>query len=440
MNRDHFNWCQKWDHMADEKPVNNKESMTMSADQVRALVRELIHALPGNPPAPPRGEGEDGSFAKDIQNFKRRLPVFVIGQQPYTQFKMEFELNVDQSGFVLPAMNDVGLEAYGNARDRRNNALRGLLYQCLSAEARALAGRRLYPMSEECRNMSIDEYSTKLQALFEPASESETAKHEFQARVQQKVENPLMYYSDKIALFERAYSVEKRDLQVLFDSTTNGLYNESLRQDMRRSCIRTEEEYEQKLSFFLNAIRKAVIAGDQNESDAVGTQTYSATCSYLLQKRDGQSTAIKSEPGLHAMQKKGKQPARYAVKCYYCQKPGHFARECSRKLAGLPKVGGNNARVVAVIEDSASEEEREYFEEEICNMRRKKRSSPRRNRSQDDSLSKKAINELITEDEENEPVETVDNTDQTPPAAAAEVNTIDADDLEQLEESYFLGL
>ena len=63
--------------MADAKPVNNKESMTMSADQVRALVRELIHALPGNPPAPPRGEGEDGSFAKDIQNFKRRLPVFV---------------------------------------------------------------------------------------------------------------------------------------------------------------------------------------------------------------------------------------------------------------------------------------------------------------------------------------------------------------------------
>ena len=78
-------------------------------------------------------------------------------------------------------MNDVGIDAYGIATDRRNTALRGLLYQCLSAEVRVLAGWRLYPTSEECQHLSIDGYSTKLQALFELASESETAKHEFQS-------------------------------------------------------------------------------------------------------------------------------------------------------------------------------------------------------------------------------------------------------------------
>ena len=426
--------------------------MSMSADQIRTLVQELLRALPRDPPAQPR-EVDEGSFAKDIQNFKRKLPTFVIGQQPYNQFRMEFDLNVEQSGFVLPLREDVGHDAYQQAFNKKNNALRGLLYQCLSTEARRLAGRRLYPTSDECRFLDIDEYSTKLQALFEPASESETARHEFQARVQLKLENPLMFFSDKIALFERAYSAEQRDMQVLFDSTTNGLYNDSLRKDMRRTLIQSEEEYERKLSFYLNAIRKAVIAGDMSESDAVGTQTFSATCSYLLQRNDSKSSSIKSEPGIHAMQRQG----RYVIRCYYCHKVGHIAKECSRKLAGLPPVKSNSGKVVAVIDEHSDSDQggqREYDDGEICVMRKKKRTSNRRNRSADKAKSgKPSIQELISEDEEGSLENTGDNIDQTPPAANAEINTITADEeeesypfdqlaeeLDQLDGSDFLGL
>ena len=441
--------------MAEAKPDvsgrKTSEKMSMSADQIRTMVQELVRALPREQPAPPRED--EGSFAKDIQNFKRKLPTFVIGQQPYNQFRMEFDLNVEQSGFVLPAVDDVGREAYRQACDRKANALRGLLYQCLSTEARRLAGRRLYPTSEECRSLDIDAYSAKLQALFEPASESETARHEFQARVQLKLENPLMYYSDKIALFERAYSAEQRDMQVLFDSTTNGLYNDSLRKDMRRSFVQSEEEYERKLSFYLNAIRKAVIAGDMSESDAGGTQTFSATCSYLLQRNDSKNGAIKNEPGIHAMQRQG----RYVIRCYYCHKIGHVAKECSRKLAGLPPVKSNSGRVVAVIDeysDSDQDGQPEYEDGEICVMRRRKRTTNRRNRSADRAKSgKPSIQELISEDDESLPEKTGDHIDQTPPAANAEVNMITAieeeesypidqlvEEFDQLDESYFLGL
>ena len=83
----------------------------------------------------------------------------------------------------------------------------------------------------------------------------------------------------------------------------------------------------------------------------------------FVAEKEGQAVSIKSEPSLHALQKKGEPLVKYVVKCYYCQKHGHFVRECSRKLAGLPKVGGNSARTVAVIEDSASEEEETYSED-----------------------------------------------------------------------------
>ena len=58
-------------------------------------------------------------------------------------------------------------------------------------------------------------------------------------------------------------------------------------------------------------------------------------------------------------------------------------------------------------------------------------------------LGKLSIQELITEDEDSVSEETVDNTDQTPPAATAEVNMMteaDAEEFDQLDKSYFLGL
>ena len=63
-----------------EKTSKKDIKMTMSAEQVRTLVQELLQALPNrNPPVQPR-EADEGSFAKDIQNFKRKLPAFIVGQ------------------------------------------------------------------------------------------------------------------------------------------------------------------------------------------------------------------------------------------------------------------------------------------------------------------------------------------------------------------------
>ena len=62
-------------------------------------------------------------------------------------------------------------------------------------------------------------------------------------------------------MFERAFAAPRRDFNLLSDSTTDGLFNETLRKEMRKIVVTNEAQYGEKLSFHVNAIRKSVIAG-----------------------------------------------------------------------------------------------------------------------------------------------------------------------------------
>ena len=78
----------------------------------------------------------------------------------------------------------------------------------------------------------------------------------------------MLYLSDKITLFERAFSSPRRDYSLLFHNTTDGLFNETLCKEMHKVVIVNEEQYGQHLAFQINAIRKSVVAGDMAEADA----------------------------------------------------------------------------------------------------------------------------------------------------------------------------
>ena len=426
--------------------------------------------------AAPRFENPD--YDKATQNFKRRIPTFEIGQTEFETFRLDFRLCAEQSGFHEIPADHPRREALSASR---NECLKGLMYQCLMPKAKRLAGRRLYPTSDECRPLTIKDYCMKLQAIFQSPAETETARQEFLARVQQKDESPMLYLSDKITLFERAFAQPKRDLNLLFDTTTDGLYNESLRMEMRKMVFVDEEEYGQKLAFFINAIRKSVVAGDLSEAEAKGTLTYSTTSSYLASQSESHVT-VKSEPGIHAIDDRKRSRTTKKLLCYHCQKPGHFARECSRKLAGLPAVKRDFGGVQAVLVggDSESSDSEYYLEKEISSLRNRRKvsfkGSNRSSRNKPRRYDRRGVSQMSPDEsgEETEQFEDCDTSpeqegrrderprdqsradgggsggkSQTPPAArtiqsmhgpANTVETVDVDPVQTLEDEEILDL
>ena len=305
--------------------------------------------------------------------------------------------------------------------------------------------------------MTFKEYIDKMRLLFEPPSESETARHEFLARSQHKDENPMLYLSDKITLFERAFAAPKRDFNLLFDSATDGLFNEMLRKEMRKTPSSNEEQYTKNLAFHINAIRKSVLAGDLAESDAKGTTTYSTTSSYLAHKNGAQHPHVKSEPSVYSLncrsdggtntgkktEGKSGNSRKLKVRCYHCQRQGHFARKCTRKLAGLPAVKREFNKVIAVIEadSNSSDSEADEVMAEINAIKeaprrarfksrdKSRRASPKRRPvrevnasegTEDDEKYEQCVSgtEVSYVDETNEPA-TADDGDDHPDGAAA---------------------
>ena len=118
------------------------------------------------------------------------------------------------------------------------------------------------------------------------------------------------------------------------------------------------------MAFHINAICKSVVGGDIDEADAQGTQTYSSTGSYLAHKQE-QTGKVKTEPGVHALGDRNRKTSTKKLVCYFCQKPEHFARDCSSKLAGLPAVKRDFGSVQAIVLGSNSDitSDDEYTEE-----------------------------------------------------------------------------
>ena len=297
----------------------------MATQFTDAQFQALMNSIRNMHVRPAEGQNHVTLNQMAVNNFMRNMPEYRVGHRPFQQFLMEFFLTAQQSGFSTTRLVEAAQESL------RTHSLKGLMYRCLQGEAKTMAGRRLYPETEGTKELTLDEYKSALQGLFEPASESESAKMEFKARAQQMHENAIVYLTDKVALYERAWSAGQRDTRYLCDEITGGLINREIQAKMRDYEVESIDQYEARLRFLINATRKKLLAGEISENDAIGCETHSTTMSYLGQ-RSNQNIRIKNEPGIHAIQGQKKDLA-----CHYCKKRGHFIAQCPRRSAALPR-------------------------------------------------------------------------------------------------------
>ena len=172
------------------------------------------------------------------------------------------------------------------------------------------------------------------------------------------------------------------------------------------------------MAFYVNAIRKSVVAGDLSEADAKGTQTYSTTSSYLASQNDGH-TVVKNEPGVYAMSDRNRASGTKKLLCYFCQKPGH-ARDCSRKLAGLPAVKKNFGSVQAILVGNESDFSDPGCdqESEINSLRNRRRVSfrdpPRGSRNKPRRYNRRFVAQVAPEETSGDEDEQFDDCESSP--------------------------
>ena len=205
-----------------------------------------------------------------------------------------------------------------------------ILYRSLKAEAGRIAGERMQPDAADNINLPFNDYAEKLKGLFEPASETETAKMEFKERKQELGENPSLYFADKLTLFRRAWTVGQRDMQMFYDETTKGLVNENVKKGLREYEPTDEADYDRKLKFLSSVTRKRFMYGEISHSDAMGAESFAPLGSYKSVGRTPAGLAIKDEVNATTQV-----AAASGSNCYYCNRSGHWMANCPKKRAGL---------------------------------------------------------------------------------------------------------
>ena len=324
------------------------------------------------------------------------------------------------------------------------------------------------PMKTPYIELTLKEYVEALKLRLCNVTELKIARKTYQARRQEAGEGPKSYFYVKIKWYKRCHSLEQRDFNMFLEEFVKGLTNCHLQDylTMRASVMNDEqdllESINQGVLYIMRqvdnkrisrsemiglkdraspeeakagekAINEITVPEDQGEGkeDLLANISLRPKTKKTVNNKQGQGTSTSSSTG---------------ERCYYCDIPGHYAKECFRKRkdvrAGTYKF--KPARINEVQESSGSESSSTDSDTaEVCHLMKEGHLSTKKGRRIVRSLARNKNKSAGRRGVRNHnvlprPTATIDNTEElTEDIRLLQVQMADLQ--EQLNNNLFLG-
>ena len=166
---------------------------------------------------------------------------------------------------------------------------------------------------------TFEEFALTVYQVFAPPAESELARSEFASRSQGRREDISSYLSEKFSLYDSGFHVDEQNFYVLLQETIKGIFNPVIKRMVRRANPQNQHELRTIAIQAVAFEREAYEAGYAESQSLDGLEASTIIRNYQMGR--------------------GEEPMQLGKiseqRCYSCNKPGHYQRDCYRKQRGF---------------------------------------------------------------------------------------------------------
>ena len=232
--------------------------------------------------------------------------------------------------------------------------------------------------------------------VFQPPQESESLKQEFEMFKQHPDMDVSTYLSQKISLYESAYTRDMQDHRTLLTAVIDGLYSNIAKRKLREANPADKETMRNKLFEIVTCLREAYVKGYGEATSLDGLQAVTQQAKVItggnftrnlppvedmevdemriqkfeqkaggVKKKETRSCYICKEVGHLAKHCKKKKKVNPNIRCYHCGEKGHLIKQCPTRKEDKKEGRIRRKKVNAVTDAKAETEDDTSSEDEV---------------------------------------------------------------------------